>query len=181
MDAIDLTNDSEEASLSSKKRDINETNSATPSILARIRALEEELAVPTKKQAVEQLSNANASIAAKVNLAAVSMPAPKPVVNPVAVAPHAAKKAELKPTKVLKKDSPHALLWICSHGKGQGRHWKSSALKLIGVYATKEAAEKKKEEVMMQYDRCGHGDICVGGTWEDEIDLVIRPCGELML
>jgi hypothetical protein len=28
---------------------------------------------------------------------------------------------------------------------------------------------------MSQQDCCGHGDILVGDSWDDEIDLVIRP------
>jgi hypothetical protein len=41
-----------------------------------------------------------------------------------------------------------------------------------GVYASKELAEAKREKIMAEHDCCGHGDISVGGTWEDEIDLV---------
>eukprot|EP01035_Chromulina_nebulosa_P020545 gene20545-26646_t len=80
-----------------------------------------------------------------------------------------------------KKESAHALLWICAAGKGQGRQWKAKALKVIGVYANKAAAEKKKEEIMSRSTCCGHGDILVGDSWEDEIDLVVRPCEEVML
>ena len=43
----------------------------------------------------------------------------------------------------------------------------------------KAAAQTKKEQLMRQYDCCGHGDILVGDTWEDEIDLVVRPVGEM--
>jgi hypothetical protein len=82
-----------------------------------------------------------------------------------------------KPTT--KKGSPHALLWICTHGKGQSRNWKANALKVIGVYGSKEAAEAKKREVMSRHECCGHGDIIVGGTWEDEIDLIVRQVGEV--
>ena len=79
------------------------------------------------------------------------------------------------------KNSPHVLLWICHAGLGQSRTWSNKALKVIGVYDTKEAAQKKKESIMSQYPNCGHGDILVGGSWEDEIDLVIRPAGECSL
>lgn len=88
-------------------------------------------------------------------------------------APKVAKVA--KATKVNKKNQPHVLLWICSHGKGQGRTWKQDKLKVLGVFPSKEAAENKKSDVMSQHDCCGHGDILVGGCWDDEIDLVIRP------
>mmetsp|Transcript_2637 Transcript_2637/g.4088 ORF Transcript_2637/g.4088 Transcript_2637/m.4088 type:complete len:174 (+) Transcript_2637:47-568(+) len=80
-----------------------------------------------------------------------------------------------------KKEKEHVLLWICAAGKGQGRAWKQKALRVIGVNSSKQAAEKKKEEVMSRHDCCGHGDICVGGTWEDEIDLVVRPVEEVQL
>ena len=80
-----------------------------------------------------------------------------------------------------KKESAHALLWICAAGKGQGRQWKAKALKVIGIYANKAAAEKKKEKIMSRSTCCGHGDILVGDSWEDEIDLVVRPCEEVML
>jgi hypothetical protein len=73
-------------------------------------------------------------------------------------------------------------LWICGAGKGQGRQWKQKALKIVGIYATKAAAEQKRQQVILANGgECGHGDICVGDTWEDEIDLVIRPVGEMML
>ncbi len=52
---------------------------------------------------------------------------------------------------------------------------------MIGVYASKAAAEAKKEDIMSRHTCCGHGDIVVGGTWEDEIDLVVRPCEEVAL
>lgn len=83
--------------------------------------------------------------------------------------------------KVSKKDNPHALLWICGAGRGQGRTWKQKALRVIGIYADKAGAERKKDELMSKYDCCGHGDIVVGGTWEDEIDLVVRPVEEVKL
>jgi len=80
-----------------------------------------------------------------------------------------------KPTKVKASQKPHALLWICAAGKGRGNAWKQKALKVVGVYGDKAAGEEKKRQVMDQHDCCGHGDILVGGTWEDEIDLVVRP------
>jgi hypothetical protein len=44
----------------------------------------------------------------------------------------------------------------------------------MGVYPSKAAAEEAKKQIMSRHECYGHGDICVGGTWEDEIDLVIR-------
>lgn len=81
--------------------------------------------------------------------------------------------------KARKSTVPHALLWICASGKGQSRSWKTSALKVIGVYASKEDAEAKKQRVMSVHQCGGNGDIIVGDNWEDEIDLVVRPVGEL--
>jgi len=81
--------------------------------------------------------------------------------------------------KIAKKDTAHVLLWICSHGKGQGRTWSGKALRVIGVYSSKQMAEEKKDELMNRYDNCGHGDILVGGTCWDEIDLVVRAVEEV--
>lgn len=50
--------------------------------------------------------------------------------------------------------------------------------RVIGVYSSKQIAEEKKDELMNRYDNCGHGDICVGGTCWDEIDLVVRAVEE---
>ena len=83
--------------------------------------------------------------------------------------------------KVHKKETPHVLLWICAAGKGRGRNWIQRALRVIGAYSSKQAAEDKKEEVMSRYECCGHGDIIVGDSWEDEIDLVVRPIEEVNL
>ena len=105
----------------------------------------------------------------------LSKPTKKRASPPAAGAP--AKKSK-PPAKASK---PHALLWICAAGKGQGRAWKQKALKVVGVYADKAAAEQKKREVMEAHDCCGHGDILVGDTWEDEIDLVVRPVEEMAL
>ena len=110
--------------------------------------------------------------------------APDPEIHvgqtPAAKKATAVELAKAKP-KTLKASVPHALLWICAAGKGQSRSWKASALKVVGVYASKEEAEAKKQRVMDQHECCGHGDILVGETWEDEIDLVVRPIGELDL
>lgn len=78
------------------------------------------------------------------------------------------------PKKRKKSELPHCLLWVCTHGKGRSRNWTHSALKVVGVYNSKAAAEQAKRDVMAQHDCCGHGDILVGGCWDDEIDLVIR-------
>ena len=83
-----------------------------------------------------------------------------------------------KQAKVAKKETAQ----ICAAGKGQGRQWKAKALKVVGVYASKAAAETKKAEIMSRHTCCGHdGDIVVGDSWEDEIDLVVRPCEEVAL
>lgn len=104
-----------------------------------------------------------------------------------AAAPAAAAKppVEKKKIKTAKKSTAHALLWICAAGKGHGRAWKKKSLKIVGVYADKAAADEKKRQVMEKHDElgqcCGHGDILVGPTWEDEIDLVVRPVEEVAL
>ena len=81
------------------------------------------------------------------------------------------KKAKTKPSPPTKV---YSLIWVCSHGKGRSRSWTKKALKIMGVYGTKDAAEQAKCEIMNEYDCCGHGDILAGDTWADEIDLVIR-------
>ena len=49
------------------------------------------------------------------------------------------------------------------------------------MYATKEAAEDKKSQIMARSTCCGHGDIIVGSDWDDEIDLVVKPVEEVAL
>lgn len=68
----------------------------------------------------------------------------------------------------------YCLIWVCTHGKGRRSSWRKKDLKIMGVYPSKADAENAKRHTMSQYECCGHGDILVGGTWEDEIDLVIR-------
>ncbi len=106
-------------------------------------------------------------------------PAPAPAAR---VAPPPPPPPAPKPAK---KGAPHALLWICTHGKGRGKNWKASALKVLGVYASKEAAVAKRDQVMAKHEalrQCyGHGDICVGDNWDDEMDLVVRPCEEVQI
>jgi hypothetical protein len=71
---------------------------------------------------------------------------------------------------------PHCIIWVCTHGKGQcRRQWRQRDLKIVGIYSTRQAAESAKLVLMQDYECCGHGDILTGGSWEDEIDLVIRP------
>ena len=86
-----------------------------------------------------------------------------------------------KARKPAKKSTAHALLWICAAGKGgqNGRGWKSKSLKVIGVYASKDAAQAKKDAIMSVHQCCGNGDILVGDSWEDEIDLVVRAVEEV--
>ena len=69
-----------------------------------------------------------------------------PVAATAATATAATKKR--KPTKVKASQKPHALLWICAAGKGQGNAWKQKALKVVGVYGDKAAGEEKKRQVM---------------------------------
>jgi hypothetical protein len=78
-------------------------------------------------------------------------------------------------TKTPRPSKAFCLIWVCTHGKGRRRSsWRNKDLKIMGVYPTKADAENAKRHIMSQYECCGHGDILVGGTWEDEIDLVIR-------
>ena len=54
--------------------------------------------------------------------------------------------------------------------------------KVIGVDGSKEEAEARKDQIIAENGgRCGHGDIVVGGGWEDEIDILIRPVDECTL
>ena len=52
-----------------------------------------------------------------------------------------------KAKKTPLKESPHVLIWVCAAGKGRGKSW-GKALKCVGVYATKQAAEEKKTQLM---------------------------------
>ena len=101
--------------------------------------------------------------------------------SPAAAPAGAAAAKKKKSASAASKTKAHALLWICSAGKGQGRAWKKKALRIVGVYKDKAAAEEKKRQIMERHTCCGHGDILVGGTWEDEIDLVVRPVEEMAL
>lgn len=78
--------------------------------------------------------------------------------------------------KIKKKSSSKAycLIWVCTHGKGRRSSWRKKDLNIVGIYSDKKAAEEARSEVMSRYDQCGHGDILVGDTWDDEVDLVIR-------
>jgi hypothetical protein len=127
-------------------------------------------------RAARQAEEAVAAIAATAAAAAVVS---NPAKRPLHVA--ASSKRLVQPKKVAKKDMPHVLLWICAHGKGQGRNWKQQSLRVIGIYADKAAAENKKMQICDEHVCCGHGDICDGDTWEDEIDLVVRPVEEVCL
>lgn len=78
------------------------------------------------------------------------------------------------PKKKSKPSKAFSLIWVCTHGKGRRSSWRKKDLKIVGIYPSKNAAEEAKRNIMSQHDCCGHGDILVGGTWEDEVDLVIR-------
>lgn len=163
------------------------TLTATPSATTRPRLLVDSV-VPTKAAAAPY----GGPTMAAVTPAAVSYYTVPPLSAPplphhstnnlqrkrsaTAIVTHEATRPQKKKKKMKKKaDQPHCLIWVCTHGKGQGRNWKQSALQLVGVYGSKAAAEKAKGQVMSQHECCGHGDILVGGRWDDEVDLVIRP------
>ncbi len=83
-----------------------------------------------------------------------------------------------------KTEEPHCLIWVRCVGKASSRPgsaWPKEALRIIGVYPNKNAAERKKLDLMNQYECAGHGDILVGHTTYDEIDLVVRKCEEVDL
>lgn len=86
--------------------------------------------------------------------------------------PIAKTKPAAKKKAVPVKRKAHLLLWIPHNGS------KSSAwgkLKVMGVFSTKEKATAERELVLSRFDQCGHGDISIGGTWHDEIDIVVKP------
>ncbi len=76
--------------------------------------------------------------------------------------------------KKTKATKAFCLIWVCTHGKGRRSNWRKKDLKIVGVYPSKSHAEEAKRKVMSEHECCGHGDISVGGCWDDEIDLVIR-------
>jgi hypothetical protein len=117
--------------------------------------------------------------AATVSASSVAKPIAPQTVQPATAAPKVAKAP--KAVSVPKKSMPHVLIWVCHHGPGQSKKWTKKSLNIVGVYRTKEEAEQKKLEVMGKYEQCGHGDILVGGSWDDEIDLVVRPAEECTL
>ncbi|KAI8832142.1 hypothetical protein BJ741DRAFT_580392 [Chytriomyces cf. hyalinus JEL632] len=73
---------------------------------------------------------------------------------------------------------PHVLLWIPHDGvqDDEGNDW--DRLDVIGVFYTKAAAQQRLKEVLNEHadEQFGNGDICVGDTWSDEIDLVVKSC-----
>lgn len=111
--------------------------------------------------------------------APVRVAAAPPAHTPTATAVSAAPKAPRAPPK--KNQQPHVLIWVCHCGPSQSGKWTGRNLKIVGVYKNKEEAEAKKTQVMNQYEQCGHGDILVGDTCWDEIDLVVRPAEECTL
>eukprot|EP01083_Nonionella_stella_P234662 825860_1 len=82
--------------------------------------------------------------------------------------------ASQPPKKKMKPTKAYSLIWVGTNGKGRRKQWRKKDLQIVGIYPTKAAAEEAKRKVMSQHECCGNGDILVGGTWEDEIDLVIR-------
>jgi hypothetical protein len=79
-----------------------------------------------------------------------------------------------------KNEKPHVLIWICSAGHG-GRGWKMKNPRVIGIYGSKEEAEAKKSKIIEGYEYSNGDRIVVGDSWEDEIDLLIRPAEECTL
>lgn len=79
-----------------------------------------------------------------------------------------------KKAKVSKPTKAFSLIWVGVHGRGQRRNWRKKDLKIVGIYPSKGAAEEAKRDIMDQHTCCGHGDILIGGMWDDEVDLVIR-------
>ncbi|CAM6111266.1 unnamed protein product [Calypogeia fissa] len=86
--------------------------------------------------------------------------------------PIAKSKPAAKKKAVPLKNKPHALLWI-PHNGAKSRTWPT--LKVMGVYSTKEKAMAERERVLSQCEESEHGDIGVGDTWHDEIDLIVKP------
>mmetsp|Transcript_29285 Transcript_29285/g.53714 ORF Transcript_29285/g.53714 Transcript_29285/m.53714 type:complete len:159 (+) Transcript_29285:193-669(+) len=87
----------------------------------------------------------------------------------------ATKATKQPPKKKAKPSTAYSLIWICSHGKGPYRKtWSKKGLQIVGIYATKGAAEEARRQVMSRHECHGNGDILVGCTWKDEIDLIIR-------
>ena len=169
---IDLSLDSVPISPASSRKRAAPDDDAPPRVTQQVPHPIERANVPAPVKYASTVTN---PVSNAVATRPANVPAPA---RPVGIVPAAARP---KPNKIAKKDSPHALLWICGAGKGQGRQWKQKALKVIGVYSSKEAAERKKDQVMSMYPNCGHGDISVGDSWEDEIDLVVRPVEEVKL
>lgn len=116
---------------------------------------------------------------ATIPVAASQPRSDRPVAQP-AVVPQVPIKTTKAPKvpKVAKKYLPHVLIWVCHNGTRQGSGWTNHSLRIVGVYGSKSEAEQKKDAVMNQCEQCGHGDILVGGSCWDEIDLVVRPVGE---
>ena len=94
-------------------------------------------------------------------------------------APTAVTKTKKSTPKLKKSDTPHALIWLCTHGPNQNGSWTGKNLKIVGVYGSKQEAMNKKEQVIEENGgRGGHGDMIVGDSWSDEIALEVRPVGE---
>lgn len=125
---------------------------------------------PTVATTKKNSSNTNSQTPKNVNVATITPTAPQQA----PVTPKPQKKQKPLP----KNQQPHVLIWVCTHGKGQSSTWTKKALDIIGVYATKADAEAKRDQLLNEYPNCGYGDIQVGGCWDDEINLVIRPAGE---
>ena len=84
---------------------------------------------------------------------------------------------ESKPKKLPIKDQPHALLWVPHNGAGTHRgHNGWSKLTVMGIYKTKQDAQSAKDDYINGHpdEAVGSGDICIGPSWSDEYDLVVK-------
>lgn len=75
--------------------------------------------------------------------------------------------------------TPHVIIWICHYGHDNQHHnWSSENPKIYGVYNSYAEAKAMKERIMENYEEGGYSDIDISGTWDGEIDLIIRPVVE---
>lgn len=114
----------------------------------------------------------NKSTVAEIASTSASLPSKRPMPNLSAATVTVEKKRKHRKPK----REPHALIWVCTHGKApRSRGWGPDALHMVGVYQNKEAAAKAKAIIMSRHNCFGRGDICIGHDMRGEIDLVIRP------
>ena len=127
---------------------------------------------------VAHLSQAKPSTVSQLSTTSAGVQLGQPTVL-ISSTAHASKPS--KATKVAKKELPHVLIWVSHNGTRPGSGWTNKSLRIVGVYGSKVEAENKKNEIIDQHETAGYGDILVGDTCWDEIDLVVRPAGECTL